>query len=730
MTMTSAHRPLLYSATEIGGLLSPRAVAVVGASERPGAFGGQVLLNLQNAEGVTVYPVNPRVESVYGVAAYPSLSALADRGIDLAAICVPQSAVVDVAREALENGITNVIIYASGFAEGITPEGHAAQQELAALAEKGLRILGPNCLGFINFHRGIEMQFIAGYAEQMVPGGIGIVAQSGALGYLLTQAQYRGVGFSYWAAPGNSSDVDALDLAGFMLDDPNTRAVVVVFEGTSNGERIFALGRRAAATGKAVIVHKLGQSEIGASSARSHTGVLAGSNAVFSDSFRQAGLVVVDHFDEIVETAAFHAKVPRAESSGIAVLSASGGACIIAADEAEAAGIPLPPLQPKTVSSLLEVLPGFGTVGNPTDATAEATRDPEIFRSSLRILGDDPGFAIVLIGLTVASEVLTGVRARIVTEFAATRDGETPLAVVWLSEWSEGPGSQTFAEDSRVPIFRSFRAAMSAIRGWLDWSFFDHASIDSGYNYAADDMAERAAEFGRACMLENLGSIDQETETLLLTEVESKSMMALLGLATSEPVVLAAGDPNLDSAIGELAFPVVAKVVSRTIAHKARVGGVKLGLETAEDVRAAVKEFAARFEDGGAPSPTLVERMVAGEREWFVGGKRDHAFGVVLTIGLGGTDVEGGRPVLVVGQPSPDGIRALLAAAAGEVGEALQDTDAVREELVTTAVRVLRLFRAFPEVEELDINPLLETEDGLVSVDAAVIVKPDVRRER
>lgn len=729
MVATSDTRTRLYGTSELSGMMTPRSVAVVGASEKPGAFGGQILKNLALNEGVRRYAVNPRAESVYGVPSFPNLTAIGEP-VDVVAICVPRDAVVAVAREALSVGIRNAVIYSSGFGESGTPEGLRAQEELVELSEQGLRILGPNCLGFINAYAGTEMEFVVPYAEQLVKGGIGVVAQSGALGFVLTQAMFDGVGFSFWAAPGNSVDVDALDLANFMLEDENTKAVVMVFEGTSNGERILELGRRAAAAGKPVIVHKLGQSQIGAAGARSHTGVLAGSNAVFHEAFERAGLVVVDHYDQLLEVAGLFAKAGRASSSGVGVFSASGGAAIMAADEAELEDVSLPPLEPAVEQRLLDILPGFGSVGNPADVTAEAVKDSQMFTDALQTFASDDKFAIVIVTLTVAQESMTGVRSRVIADFVAGRpDHATPIATLWLSPWVAGPGYDTLMRDPKVPVFRSLRTAMSAFRMWIRWSEFDGRSIPTAFEYLPDAAASDAAAFaeGRADGAEDF--VDAETGTLLLDESESKQVISKLGIPTSSPQVLALDDPALESKLSSLQFPVVAKVISRKIAHKARVGGVKLGLTTPEEVRDAVADFAGRFDEQGTPASTLVERMVASGREWFIGGRRDAAFGVILTIGLGGTDVEGRKPVMLIGSPSAAAIAARLDDSGELLGGALDGKPGVRDALVTVAERTLQLFAGLEQLSEIDINPLIETGDGLIAVDAAIIVNAGSRLE-
>jgi acyl-CoA synthetase (NDP forming) len=717
LTTSESGRPL-YGQKDLGSLLAPRSVVVVGASERPGSFGGQVLRNALTSK-LDVSVVNPRATSILGVPAAPSLAAV-DRAVDVAAVCVPQAAVLDSLRDVVSLGIPSAIVYSSGFAETGRPEGIAAQEQLAEICASGLRVLGPNSLGYINFWKGIELEFVPAYGEELRPGGIGVIAQSGALGYLLTQAQFRGVGFAHWAAAGNSCDVDSLDLTNFMLEDPNTRCVVLVLESVKDGARIFEVGRRAAELGKPVIVYKMGDSERGGRAAQSHTAALAGSAEVTRRVFRDAGLVVVDHFDELIGTANLFAKYGRARSRGIGVISASGGATIIGADEAELSGVDLPALASQTVTALDTILPAFASAANPADLTAEMVKNVPAFEECLRTFRRDENLALIVMSLSAASEGITGARAPVIGRVAAEEEG-APISIIWFSEWLTGPGALEIESHPNIAMFRSARIAMTAIRKWLAWSFADGPAAGDLTGAVLDAETREAARYVESCLAAQAGSPGMR----YLDEVEGKRALNLLGIRTSTPVVVDARSPmdSWDELTG-LGFPAVVKVLDRAVLHKARVGGVRLNVANPQEALGTALEMGARLATDTGPASTIVETMAAGRAEWFVGARRDVAFGVVATIGIGGGDVESRRPVLIVGSPSAAEIARRLTADENLVGLAL----AGRPELVTAlslvATKLSAIFDAVPSLTEVDVNPLLETADGLIAVDAVMIATP------
>ena len=716
MLTTSETGRTLYGHRDLAPLFAPRSVVVVGASEKPGAFGGQVLLNALAAKELEVFAVNPGSERVHGVKTLRSISEL-PHPVDLAAICVPQAAAVGACEAALAKGIPSSVIFSSGFLETGKPEGLAAQERLAKASVGGLRMLGPNSLGFINFHRRQEVTFLPAYGTALRPGGIGIVAQSGAIGYLLTQAQTRGVGFSYWAAVGNACDIDALDAANFMLADENTSCVVLVLESVKDGSRVFELGRRSAEAGKPIIIYKMGDSEHGSRAAQSHTGALTGSAVVTRQAFRDAGLVVVEHFDEIIGTATLFSKYGRARGTGVGFISSSGGAGIIAADEAERAGVELPPLAPPTVEVLGKLLPDFASTTNPTDLTAEMVKNVPTFEECLRVFRRDPNMALILLSLTVATEHITGARAPSILRVAGEESG-APLGVVWFSEWLDGPGASAIETHPKLAMFRSARVALTCVRYWLDWSSRPSDAVLSVHDHSPGDAARRAAERARSF----LAPVPATQGRRLLDEREGKDVLALLGIRSSTPVVVDAGAPQAAArALESIAYPAAVKVLDRNVLHKARIGGVKLNLANPREALGAALEMGWRLASGDQPAKTIVESMVRANGEWFLGARRDPAFGVVVTIGVGGGDVESRKPVLIVGTPTRDEIGRRIATAGAEVGKALEGRDQVASALADAAVNMLQLFAALPELEEVDVNPLMESADGLVAVDAVMI---------
>src|SRR5271165_355897 len=336
-----ARENAVYRHADLARLLNPASVAVVGASTRAGSFGERVLKNLDTFHG-RYYAVNARYDRIGTLPCYPNVAALPEVP-DCAVIATPREAVEEIARDCASAGVGGAIVFASGYAE-VGKQGRIAEQErLAEIARStGLRIVGPNCIGIVNTALRAELTFMSiTPIPPPRPNSIGLISQSGALGMTLAQACVRGVSFSHVMTSGNSCDVDMADYIGFLIEEPNCRAIACVFEGMADPRRLLLAAEMAWQADKPLIVFKMATGEQGAAAAMSHTGTLAGSEAAYRAAFRRAGAIIVDDYESLIETAAFFAKAAPMKARGVAVLATSGGAAIMAADRAEQHGVPL-----------------------------------------------------------------------------------------------------------------------------------------------------------------------------------------------------------------------------------------------------------------------------------------------------------------------------------------------------------------------------------------------------
>ncbi|MCC6212361.1 MAG: CoA-binding protein, partial [Burkholderiales bacterium] len=435
--VTTTGRPI-YTRAQLARLIAPKSIAVVGASPRAGSFGLRTLENLVHFRG-PIWPVNAKYGTIGERACYPSLAALPGKP-DLVALVVPREGVEAALGEAAAAGAGGVVVYASGYGEMAREEGAAEQRRLAAIAQAArMPMLGPNCMGFVNHELGAGVSFIPEYATMpRVVGPIAFVSQSGALGYCLAQAAERGMGFRYFFSVGNSCDVDIADLIAAMTEDPGVRAIACLFEGTPAPRRLLEAGERARAAGKPVIVYKLGESEDGAAAARSHTGSMTGSAAAFRALFDRAGFVAVDNYEALVETVKFFGAAGKPLARGVAVVTGSGGAGIIAADMAARHGVPMPQPGERTTAVLRSLVPEFGAARNPCDPTGQVLSVPESYNRCCQALLEDPQYGVLLCAMSVSLRETGSRRATDIAHLA--RSQPKPIAVAWVSEWLQGPG--------------------------------------------------------------------------------------------------------------------------------------------------------------------------------------------------------------------------------------------------------------------------------------------------
>lgn len=444
----------IYGAADLSRLINPNVVAVVGASETPGSFGERTLSNMSAFTG-KVFAINPKYTSLLGRPCVPSLTDMPESP-DCVVLCVARPMVEGMIELAASVRAGGVIVYASGFAETAKPDRIEAQQRVMEISRRtGVRVVGPNCVGLANTRSCAGLNFMPGYANMgHRRGPIGVVSQSGALGYTVLQGMERGIGFSHYLAAGNSCDVDVCDFISYLAEDDDTRAIICLFEGIKDGSRFLAAARKARDAGKALIVYKVGNSEVSGKAAMSHTGTMVGSSVAYRTAFADTGAIAVDDLESVLETASFFAKTgPPKSGRGVGILATSGGAAVICADKAETHGVPLPQLEPKTARALHEVVPDFGSVANPSDLTAEVLKTSETFGFCLDAFLNDSGFSALVMPLIFAHSASSGARAPTIIDAAARTD--RPLAVVWMNEWYQGPGSQILDADPKVCMFRS-----------------------------------------------------------------------------------------------------------------------------------------------------------------------------------------------------------------------------------------------------------------------------------
>nr|MBF0683800.1 acetate--CoA ligase family protein [Pseudomonas sp.] len=616
-----------YRHANLSRLLNPDSIAVIGASPRPTAFGQRLLQNLSRYTG-RVYPINAKYDRINDLPCFPDLASLPE---------VPDCVVIAAAREQVEPlmrecgrlRVGGVVLFASGYAETGKPERIAEQQELVRIArESGVPLVGPNCIGVVNYTRGAVITFSgAPHANENASSSIGLVSQSGALGFAMSQAIEHGVSFSHVLTCGNSADVDVADYVAFLAEDDACSAIALLFEGMSDPLRLMQAAEIARAANKPLIVYKIATGEQGAAAAMSHTGSLAGSKQAYQAAFDRAGIIVVDEFSKLVQTAAFFSKARAPVSDGVAVVSTSGGAAIMAADTAEIHGVPLPQPNDDTSVILHANIPEYGSPRNPCDITAQVLSDPASFTACVDALLADPTYGVLVVPFVFSYDTATP-RIAMLNE-AARRHGKM-VCIVWLTEWLEGPGTREAETSSHVALFRSMDTCFSTLAHW-------HARHRRA-NPALDAPRAAIAESVR----EQVGRTLAQNATDTVTESAAKAVLAAYGIPMA-PDFRARDVDAAVSAAGQCGYPVVLKVESARIPHKTEAGVVRIKLGDEAAVRSAydaIMANALRVAPADTIEGVLVQPMVQGELELMIGVKIDPQFGPMVVVGLGGILVE------------------------------------------------------------------------------------------
>lgn len=718
---TAAHTPLesraLYGRNELSRLICPETIAIIGASATPGSFGYRSIENTRFGYSGKVYPVNPKHSEILGLKCYGSIEDVPGR-IDCAVLSVSGAQVVSAVEQCAALGAGAAVIYSSGFAETGQAEGIAQQRRLTAIArESGMRILGPNCLGVMNFIDRLGLTFQPGLnALPPITGPIGVVVQSGALGFIITQGMQRGLGFSYTFAPGNSCDVDACDLINFLVEDEQTKAIACVLEGIADGKRFLEVARRALVAGKPLIVNKMGNSTLSGQTALSHTGALTGSLDAYRAAFARTGVISVEDFEGVLETAAFFSKNYVPSAKGVGVMSASGGAAVMAADKGEDVGIDLPPLSAVTSAKLREKMPDFGSSANPCDITAASLHDKTMYGHCIRAFAEDPAFGVVVVPMMTAYAPATVERAEYLCDLARTL--AKPVCIVWLNEWYQGPGSEVYDASRNLSIFRSMRRCFETLKAWFDY----HGRRSKLLAPPAPRITDSA------CQAKARALLSRNVAPCALTERASKELLAAYGIGITREKLATSPEEAVGIA-AEIGYPVALKAESSDIPHKSDAGVIRLNIQTADEVRRAYSEItgaAARLSPSPGLNGVLVQEMAGKGVEVIVGVQRDAQFGPLIVCGFGGVLVEILRDTASALAPvDRDDAAAMLKSLkayrllSGYRGSPPADIDSV----VDVICRISELAADLEQdLAELDVNPVIATSDSAIAVDALAVL--------
>ncbi len=717
-SVLSDRRPILET------MFNPKSVALIGASESPGGVGRALLDNLQSFRG-SVFPVNPNRSTVLGRKTFRSVSEIREQ-IDLAVIATPAATVPRIVAECAAANVKGAVIISAGFKE-IGPEG--ADLEKQILASRGrMRIIGPNCVGIMLPHIGLNATFAKPLA---LPGNIGFISQSGALcTAILDWSLSNRVGFSAFISIGSMLDVNWGDLIFYLGDDPHTKSILLYMESIGDA-RAFLSAAREVALAKPIIVIKVGRSAAAAKAAASHTGALTGSDEVLAAAFRRVGVLRVDSIGELFDITGLLGKQPRPAGPRLAIVTNGGGPGVLATDALIESGGKLAELSPDALAELNKLLPPHWSRGNPVDILGDA--GAETYQKAVDIVTHDPNNDGLLVILAPQAMTDSSATAKKLQKFANLKT--KPFLASWIGGSSVAPGI-AILNGANIPTFEYPDAAASAFCAMWRYS----RNLDALYETPA---FPKGAEIDRVTAEKIIGQARQ-TGRKLLTELESKNVLAAYGIPVVE-TKLARNEKEAVSHAEKIGGTVVLKVHSEIITHKSDVDGVKLNLRGAASVRRAFREIERnvaqlsklRFKGSRVGNSrhnaflgVTVQPMVALDGyELILGSTIDPQFGPVLLFGAGGYFVEVFKD-RALGLPPLNRTLArrlmertqIYTALKGFRGRKAVGLDALEESLV----RFSQLVVEQPWIKEIDINPLLVSGEHIIALDARVILhEPD-----
>ncbi len=691
---------------------TPKSVAIVGASERQDSVGYRLLLNMQEA-GFTggLYPVNHKREQLLGLKAYPDLMAVPE-DLELVVIATPACSVPGIVRQCGEKGVTSVIIISAGFGE-LGDEGRRLQQEILDIAHRySIRIIGPNCLGVIRPGAQLNATFAEGVVKD---GNLALLSQSGAIcTAILDWAQSQDIGFSTVVSMGGAADIDFGEVLDYLATDGKTTGILMYVEGIRDARR-FLSGLKAAARLKPVIVIKSGRHEAGCKAAMSHTGAMVGGDSVFDAAIERAGVVRAYSITELFSAARVLANNYVVNEDRLAIITNAGGPGVMSTDRAEDVGVRMAELSDASIKALNEVLPAHWSHANPVDILGDATS--ERYQNALEICLNDDNIDGVLVVLTpqamtnptqVAKSIIEGAKA-----------GKKPVLASWTGGAKVQQGRNLFA-NSNVAHFSTPETAVDAFSFLANYS--RNQILLKQIPLPCDELASPDVEGARLIIERVLAEGRQ-----ILTTQESKAILAAFHIPITQTIKVSSAKDAMIAA-ESMGFPIVLKVNMAEFSHKSDIGGVRLNINSVQEVSRSFIEMETAIkqkypditEVGMTVEPMFHSRSA---RELMIGVVRDPVFGPAISFGLGGTLVEILHDNAVALPPlNAYMVEQMIAKtkAAKYLDEFRQLPPANKKALVDVLLNVSTMVSELPEILELDINPLMVDEHGVMAVDARI----------
>ncbi len=706
----------------LDAIFAPNTVAVIGASEKPGSVGRNLLWNLiTNPFGGTVFPVNPQHSSILGIKAYSTIFDVPEK-IDLAVIATPASTVPKIIADGVEAGIKGAIIISAGFKE-VGEKGLTLEQEILQQAHRGkIKIIGPNCLGVMNPISGLNATFAS---KMALPGTVGFISQSGALcTSVLDWSLQENVGFSAFISIGSMLDISWGDLIYYLGDDPHTKSIVIYMESIGDARSFLSAAREVALT-KPIIVIKAGRTTAAAKAAASHTGALTGNDAVLDAAFRRCGVLRVNSISDLFDMSEVLAKQPRPQGSRLTILTNAGGPGVLATDTLIENGGELAAISPEIMTSLNDILPPQWSHNNPIDILGDA--DPQRYKKALEIVTKDPNSDGLLVILTPQAMTDPTQIAEQLKPYV--KMSGKPILASWMGGADVAAGQQilnrqgipTYAyPDTAARVFSYMWKSSYNLRGIYETPVLPTLTCDVNTRNCAK--------------VENIIQAAKTAKRTILTEFESKEILAAYGI----PIVAGCTAESADKAVEcaeNLGYPVVLKLYSQTITHKTDVGGVQLNLQNAESVKCAFQNIQKSVKEKAKAEDFLgvtVQPMIKTDGyELIIGSSLDPQFGPVLLFGAGGQLVEVFQDSSIALPP----LNTTLARRMMEQTKIYKALQGVRGRksidiagLEQLMVEFSQLVVEQPGIKEIDINPLLAIPPtpihpgGLIALDARIVL--------